>query len=186
LIPFIESAVEPGAIVHTDGWQAYWTVPERGYEHERTIMPAQHDPAHVLMPGVHRVASLLKRWLLGTHQGSVGPEHLDAYLNEFRFRFNRRGSGRRGLLFYRLLEQGILADPINYRSLIVNPRPGRPRQRCPSDPRHRRPSSGHGGPQPDSNRYPIWQKANAALIAASAHRRQDALCHDTTGRQPEG
>ena len=99
LIPFIESAVEPGATVHTDGWQAYWTVPERGYEHERTIMPAQHDPAHVLMPGVHRVASLLKRWLLGTHQGSVGPEHLDAYLNEFTFRFNRRGSRRRGLLF---------------------------------------------------------------------------------------
>jgi hypothetical protein len=58
-------------------------------------MRAQHDPAHVVMPGVHRVASLLKRWLLGTHQGSVGPEHLDAYLNEFTFRFNRRGSRRR-------------------------------------------------------------------------------------------
>ena len=65
-------------------------------------MRAQHDPAHVVMPGVHRVASLLKRWLLGTHQGSVGPEHLDAYLNEFTFRFNRRRSRRRGLLFYRL------------------------------------------------------------------------------------
>ena len=72
-------------------------MPERGYEHERTIMRAQPDPAHVVMPGVHRVASLLKRWLLGTHQGSVGPEHLDAYLNEFTFRFNRRGSRRRGL-----------------------------------------------------------------------------------------
>ena len=126
MIPFIESAVEPGATVHTDGWQAYWTVPDRGYEHERTIMRAQHDPAHVVMPGVHRVASLLKRWLLGTHQGSVGPEHLDAYLNEFAFRFNRRGSRRRGLLFYRLLQQAILADPITYRSLIVAPRPGRP------------------------------------------------------------
>jgi hypothetical protein len=56
-------------------------------------MRAQHDPAHVLMPGVHRVASLLKRWLLGTHQGSVGPEHLDAYLNEFTFRFNRAAGG---------------------------------------------------------------------------------------------
>ena len=73
LIAFIESAVEPGATVHTDGWQAYWTVPEHGYEHERTIMSGQHDPAHVLMPGVHRVASLLKRWMLGTHQGSIGP-----------------------------------------------------------------------------------------------------------------
>ena len=127
LIPFIESAVEPGATVHTDGWQAYWTVPDHGYEHERTIMRAQPDPAHVVMPGVHRVASLLKRWLLGTHQGAVGPEHLDAYLNEFTFRFNRRGSRRRGLLFYRLLEQAILADPITYRSLIVNPQPGRAR-----------------------------------------------------------
>ena len=78
-------------------------MPDHGYEHERTIMRGKHDPAHVLMPGVHRVASLLKRWLLGTHQGSVGPEHLDAYLNEFTFRFNRRGSRRRGLLFYRLL-----------------------------------------------------------------------------------
>ena len=124
LIPFIESAVEPGATVHTDGWQAYWTVPDRTFQHERTIMRAQHDPAHVVMPGVHRVASLLKRWLLGTHQGSVGPEHLDAYLNEFTFRFNRRGSRRRGLLFYRLLEQAILAEPITYRSLIVNPQPG--------------------------------------------------------------
>ena len=64
LIPFIERAVEPGATVHTDGWQAYWTVPDHGYEHERTIMRGKHDPAHVLMPGVHRVASLLKRWLL--------------------------------------------------------------------------------------------------------------------------
>ena len=90
-------------------------------------MRAQHDPAHVVMPDVHRVASLLKRWLLGTHQGSVGPEHLDAYLNEFTFRFNRRGSRRRGLLFYRLLQQAILADPISYRSLIMNPKPGRPR-----------------------------------------------------------
>jgi transposase-like protein len=125
LIAFIESAVEPGATVHTDGWQAYWTVPDHGYEHEheRTIMRSQPDPAHVVMPGVHRVASLLKRWLLGTHQGSVGPEHLDAYLNEFAFGLNRRGSRRRGML----LEQAVLADPITYRSLIVNPQPGRPR-----------------------------------------------------------
>ena len=126
LIAFIESAVEPGATVHTDGWQAYWTVPEHGYEHERTIMRGEHDPAHVLMPGVHRVASLLKRWLLGTHQGSVGPEHLDAYLNEFTFRFNRRGSQRRGLLFYRLLEQSILADPITYPQPDRQPTPRAP------------------------------------------------------------
>jgi len=110
LIAFIKSAVQPGATVHTDGWQAYWTVPEHGYQHERTVMRKQSDPAHVVMPGVHRVASLLKRWLLGTHQGSIGPEHLDAYLDEFTFRFNRRGSRRRGLLFYRPLQQAVARD----------------------------------------------------------------------------
>jgi transposase-like protein len=121
LIAFIEATVEPGSTVHTDGWQAYWTVPELGYTHERTIMRKQNDPAHVVMPGVHRIASLLQRWLLGTHQGAVSAEHLDAYLNEFTFRFNRRHSRRRGMLFYRLLEQSIAADPITYSSLIANP-----------------------------------------------------------------
>src|ERR1700680_3782931 len=122
LIPFIEAVVEPGSTVHTDGWQAYWTVPERGYTHERSVMRKQNDPAHVVMPGVHRVASLLQRWLLGTHQGGVSPEHLDADLNEFTLRFNRRHSRRRGMLFYRLLEQSIAADPITYSSLIANPK----------------------------------------------------------------
>ena len=73
LLPFIDGVVEPGSTVHTDGWQAYWTVPEHGYTHERTVMRKQNDPAHVVMPGVHRVVSLLQRWLLGTHQGAVRP-----------------------------------------------------------------------------------------------------------------
>ncbi len=132
LIAFIKSAVQPGATVHTDGWQAYWTVPDHGYQHERTVMRKQSDPAHVVMPGVHRVASLLKRWLLGTHQGAIGPEHLDAYLNEFTFRFNRRTSRRRGLLFYRLLEQAIATEPITYKSLIITPRPGGRRPTSPA------------------------------------------------------
>ncbi len=76
-----------------------------------------NDPAHIAMPAVHRVASLLKRWLLGTHQGSVGPEHLDAYLNEFTFRFNRRTSSRRGLLFYRLIEQAVVT-PTTYQQTV--------------------------------------------------------------------
>ena len=71
LLPFIDEAVEAGATIHTDGWQAYWKLPEHGYEHERTVMRQQSDPAHVVMPGVHRVASLLQRWLLGTHHGRV-------------------------------------------------------------------------------------------------------------------
>jgi len=131
LMPFLTSVVEPGATVHTDGWPSYATVSEHGYEHERTVMSQQSDPAHVVMPGVHRIASLLKRWLLGTHQGSVSPEHLDAYLNEFTFRFNRRTSRRRGLLFYRLLEQAVVTEPVTYRSLVVNPSPGKRRPALP-------------------------------------------------------
>ncbi len=123
LIPFITASVEPGATVHTAGNQAYLSVTDHGYQHKKTVLSRQSDPAHVVMPGVHRVASLVKRWLLGTHQGSVSPDHLDAYLNEFTFRFNRRRSRRRGLLFHRLLEQAVATDPITYRSLIVNPRP---------------------------------------------------------------
>jgi transposase-like protein len=121
LIPFVKSAVEPGATVHTDGWQAYRTVPDHGYTHERTVIRQQSDPAHVVMPGVHRVASLLKRWLLGTHQGRVSPQHLDAYLNEFTFRFNRRTSRRRGLLFHRLIEQAAITPPAPYKSVIKPP-----------------------------------------------------------------
>jgi transposase-like protein len=134
LLPFIDEAVQEGSTLHTDGWQAYWTLPERGYEHERTVIRRQRDPPHVVMPGVHRVASLLQRWLLGTHQGRVGHDHLDAYLNEFTFRFNRRNSRRRGLLFYRLLNQAIAAEPITYRSLVANSTPTSPRSTRPSRP----------------------------------------------------
>ncbi len=70
------------------------------------------DPAHVSMPGVHRVASLLKRWILGTHQGSVSNEHLQSYLEEFTFRFNRRTSRSRGLVLRRLLEQSVVSGPV--------------------------------------------------------------------------
>jgi hypothetical protein len=75
------------------------------------------DPAHVVMPEVHRVASLLKRWLLGTHQGAVSHDQLDYYLDEFTFGFNRRRSRHRGLLFYRLLEQAVATDPAPYKTL---------------------------------------------------------------------
>ncbi len=64
------------------------------------------------MPGVHRVASLLKRWLLGTYQGSFQPEHLQSYLEEFTFRFNRRTARSRGLVFHRLMEQVVVTAPV--------------------------------------------------------------------------
>jgi hypothetical protein len=72
------------------------------------------------MPGVHRLASLLKRWLLGTHQGAVHPTQLDYYLDEFTFRFNRRTSRSRGLLFYRLLEQAVVTQPVTYQRIATS------------------------------------------------------------------
>lgn len=118
LTPFVCDAVEPGSVVRTDGWRGYNQLAKNGYRHERTVISAQQEPAHVVMPAVHRVASLLKRWLLGTHQGAVSARHLDYYLDEFTFRFNRRTSRARGLLFYRLLQQAARAEPAPYRRLV--------------------------------------------------------------------
>lgn len=88
---FVQQAIEPGSVVHTDGLMAYRGLDRLGYEHEVTVLLGREKDAAVkLLPRVHRVASLLKRWLLGTHQGAVRPAHLDYYLDEFRFRFNRR------------------------------------------------------------------------------------------------
>lgn len=112
LVPFVCDFVVPGSTVHTDGWVGYNDLSKHGYDHERTILSASSDPAHVAMPGVHLVAGLLKRWILGTHQGSVTPEHLQAYLEEFTFRFNRRTSRNRGLVFRRLLEQSVKTGPV--------------------------------------------------------------------------
>jgi len=106
LLPFIEEAIEAGSVVYTDGHKGYKPLARAGYLHEPTSIWTTGDPGHVAMPRVHRVSSLLKRWLLGTHQGAVRPQQLDYYLDEFTFRFNRRSSNHRGLLFYRLLEQG--------------------------------------------------------------------------------
>ncbi len=118
LLAFVLEAVEPGSQVRTDGWGGYNGLATQGYLHRRTVLSSSGDPAHVSMPAVHRVASLLKRWLLGTHQGSVGTDHLDQYLDEFTFRFNRRSSRSRGLLFYRLLQQAVLTDPAPYRLIV--------------------------------------------------------------------
>jgi transposase-like protein len=101
LLPFIQSAVAPGAVIHTDGWSGYSGLTAAGYKHESTVISSSPDPAHIVMPRVHNVAALLKRWLLGTHQGAVEHAHLDYYLDEFAFRFNRRRSNARGLLFHR-------------------------------------------------------------------------------------
>lgn len=112
LQPFICDVVTQGANVHTDGWTGYNGLSKHGYLHERVVLSSSGDPAHISMPGVHRVASLLKRWILGTHQGSVVPAHLQSYLEEFTFRFNRRNSRSRGLVFSRLMEQCMVTGPI--------------------------------------------------------------------------
>ena len=88
---FLEESIEPGSVVHTDGWEGYTGLEAQGYRHKVTILRGRQATPSQLMPRVHRVASLLKRWLLGTHQGAVSREHLDYYLDEFTFRFNRRG-----------------------------------------------------------------------------------------------
>ena len=118
LVPFIRDAVLPDAVVLTDGWQGYKPLSRESYTHKPTNIKASGDPAHVSMPGVHRVAALLKRWLMGTHQGAVRPKHIDAYLDEYTFRFNRRTSISRGLLFYRLLEQAVVTKPAPYEDIV--------------------------------------------------------------------
>jgi transposase-like protein len=126
LHPFVTENVEPGATVITDAWQGYRGIDKLGYTHDRRSQRAARargeDPGK-LMPGVHRIASLAKRWLLGTHQGSVDEAHLQSYLNEFAFRFNRRRSASRGMVFYRVLELAVGHDPVRYRDLVVDPQP---------------------------------------------------------------
>ncbi len=116
---FVQRAIEPGSVVHTDGLASYRGLETMDYEHETTALLGQEkDAALRLLPRVHRVASLLKRWLLGTHQGAVSAEHLDYYLDEYTFRFNRRQSRSRGKLFYRLLQQAVQVDPAPYKSVV--------------------------------------------------------------------
>lgn len=115
---FIGDSIEPGSTVHTDGWQGYAGLEGKGYDHEVSKVRGRRKEASRLLPRVHRVASLLKRWLLGTHQGAVAPQHLPYYLDEFTFRFNRRKSKSRGKLFYRLMQQAVRTAPVPYDSLV--------------------------------------------------------------------
>ena len=120
---FLLTHVEPGSTVLTDGFSSYPLAAGNDYTLRSTHLKTSDMEAHEVLPGVHRVASLVKRWLLGTHQGSFSADHMQAYLDEFAFRFNRRGSRARGMLFYRLLEQSVAMHPISFRELVANPRP---------------------------------------------------------------
>jgi transposase-like protein len=118
LMDFVKEAIEPGSIVHSDGWPGYDPLKGLGYAHDITFLKGKKKPASELMPRVHRIASLLKRWILGTHQGAVSHEHLEYYLDEFTFRFNRRRSTNRGKLFYRLVQQAVAIEPVPYKSMV--------------------------------------------------------------------
>jgi len=121
---FITETVEPGARIITDGLPSYARISEDGYTHDprnQKAAKAAGEDLDSILPGVHRVAALVKRWLLSTHEGAVSPEHLPAYLDEFVFRFNRRRSRSRGLLFYRLLQLAVDHDPVRYTDLVANP-----------------------------------------------------------------
>jgi len=114
---FIKNNIGLGSTVITDGWRSYASIEESGYSH---VVPKKFEVADEknLMPHVHMIVSLLKRWLLGTHQGAVQEMHLQAYLDEYVFRFNRRKSASRGLLFYRLLESAMHVPPTTQDELL--------------------------------------------------------------------
>ncbi len=116
LLGFIKDNVENGCTVRTDGWSGYNGLESVGYKH--VTQEASSQSGEEILPLVHRIASLLKRWLLGTYQGAVGMQHLDYYLDEYTFRFNRRTSGSRGKLFYRLVQQAVAIDPVPAKQLV--------------------------------------------------------------------
>jgi transposase-like protein len=119
---FIQESIEPGSIIHTDGWTGYAGLEGIGYDHNVIVLARKKKSSSDLLPRVHRIASLLKRWLMGTHQGAISHEHLDYYLDEYVFRFNRRTSHYRGKLFYRLIQQAVQVSPVTFSKIRQNVR----------------------------------------------------------------
>lgn len=117
LTPAVQASVTPGSMVRTDDWDGYVRLEAKGYR--RKIVRKTAEVGDNLLPLANRVSSLLKRWLLGTHQGAVQPSHLDWYLDEFTFRFNRRTSRSRGKLFYRLVQQAAMVEPITNKEILA-------------------------------------------------------------------
>lgn len=121
---FTQESIELGSTVRTDAWLGYNHLNSLGYKHN--VINQKSFVGENPLPLVHRVASLLKRWLLGTHQGGISHEHLDYYLDEFTFRFNRRTSKHRGKLFYRLLQNAVQIEPVIFNELILHVRGRKP------------------------------------------------------------
>jgi transposase-like protein/Zn ribbon nucleic-acid-binding protein len=119
LMQFVKENIEPGSTVITDGWPGYnFLASSKKYKHEIKAISRSGKEAHELLPHVHLVDSLLKRWINGTHQGSISPKYLSYYLDEFAFRFNRKLSTYRGKLFYRLMQQAVDTPPQPFKELI--------------------------------------------------------------------
>lgn len=114
---FINNNIEKGSVVITDGWTGYSDLSKIGYTHEVQNSLVKDEDEEIL-PNVHRIASLLKRWLLGTHQSYLNKDKLEYYLDEYVFRYNRRTSSSRGLLFLRLIEQAVFTDPVSYKEVV--------------------------------------------------------------------
>jgi len=118
LIPFIKENIRPDSVVITDGWLGYAPLKKEKYDHVVRNISRSKEKASKLLPHVHLVVSLIKRWLTGTHQGAVSPKYLAEYLDEYTFRFNRRLSTHRGKLFYRLMQQAVSTEPTSRKEIV--------------------------------------------------------------------
>ena len=115
---FIDSNIEKGSTVVTDRWRGYMPLTgSEDYRHVVKTILGSSQQAHELLPHVHMVDSLVKRWINGTHHGKISPKHLTYYLDEFAFRFNRKMSTYKGKLFYRLVQQAVDTPPITYNEI---------------------------------------------------------------------
>jgi transposase-like protein len=119
LLKFISENIEKGSIIITDGWAGYAQLGENGYIQikQKQVIASNSEE---MLPNVHRIAALLKRWLLGTHQNYTSQDRLQKYLDEFSFRYNRRKSNSRGLLFHRIIQQAMLREPILSKEVLDN------------------------------------------------------------------
>lgn len=140
---FIQKHIKSASTIYTDGLVSYPGATKDEYIHQGTSIKGSGKEANEVLPGVHRVAALVKRWLMGTHQGSFEDDHPQAYLDQFSFRFNRRKSTHRGMLFFRLIEQSVVMHPMPFHELVANPKPKGPGQAfvLPSIPRSKAPAS---------------------------------------------
>lgn len=126
LMSFIESNIEDKSKLKTDGWSGYLPLNGKNFDHLREIISKSDEDASTLLPGVHLVASLFKRMILGIYQGRFDKKHVQKYLDEFTFRYNRRTSSAVGKKFFRMLEQVICITPKPYWQIIGRKAPDVP------------------------------------------------------------